>query len=183
MAVWWNLGNTRLSALGSRLSALGSRLSALGSRLSALGSRLSALGSRLSALGSRLSALGSRLSALGSRLSALGSRLSALGSRLSALIMRATGPGRFCQAFFRAVHNVSPSAPFRLGNRARKATGPDRSQRRPLPISEAPHETSVSGFVDVSKDTDRRDTVWNFERVHGRPIPAPLQFKRAATGS
>ena len=59
------------------------------------------------------SALGSRLSALGSRLSALGSRLSALGSRLSALMMRATGPGRFCQAFFRAVHNFSPSAPFR----------------------------------------------------------------------
>ena len=130
---------SRLSALGSRLSALGSRLSALGSRLSALGSRLSALGSRLSALGSRLSALGSRLSALGSRLSALGSRLSALGSRLSALTMRATGPGRFCQAFFRAVHNFSPSAPFRPGNRARKAAAPivlnvipRRFQKRPM---------------------------------------------------
>ena len=35
-------------------------------------------------------------------------------------------------------------------------------------------------YVDVSKDTDRRDTVRNFERVHIRTIP--LQFKRVSTG-
>ena len=102
----------------------GSRLSALGS---ALGSpRLSALGSRLSALGSRLSALGSRLSALGSRLSALGSRLSALGSRLSALIMRAAGPSRFCQAFFRAIHDFfqTPRRPGRETARASTKQAP-----------------------------------------------------------
>ena len=50
------------------------------------------------------------------------------------------------------------------------------------PISEAPHETGASGFVDVSKDTDRRDSVRNFERVHVRLVPFPLQFKRTSTG-
>ena len=52
----------------------------------------------------------------------------------------------------------------------------------PPPISEAPHETGVSG-VDVSKDTDRRDSVRNFQRVHLRPVPATLQFTRDLTGS
>ena len=44
-----------------------------------------------------------------------------------------------CQAFFRVVHNFSPSAPFRPGNRVRKATGPIvlnvvpcRFQKRPM---------------------------------------------------
>ena len=169
----------RGTALGSRLSALGSRLSALGSRLSALGSRLSALGSRLSALGSRLSALGSRLSALGSRLSALGSRLSALGSHNES---QRTKP--LLSSLFSSHSRLFPNpAPLRPGNRVRKATGPIVHNVVCPPISEAPHETGVSGFVDVSKDTDHRDSVRNFERVHVRPVPAPLQPKRTSTGS
>ena len=36
----------------------------------------------------------------------------------SALMMRANGPGRFCQVFLRVIHNFSPSVPFRAGNRA-----------------------------------------------------------------
>ena len=164
-----------LIALGSRLSALGSRLSALGSRLSALGSRLSALGSRLSALGSRLSALGSRLSALGSRLSALGSRLSAHNSRVNTLVG--------CQAFFRAVHNFFSLRAVATGKPRAQGGRSDHSQRHPLPISEAPHETGVSGFVEVSKDTGRRDTVRNFNVSTSDPSPVPLQFKRTSTGS
>ena len=38
----------------------------------------------------------------------------------------------------------------------------------PLPISAAPHDTGVSGFVDVSNNTDHRDSVRKVERVHGR---------------
>ena len=36
----------------------------------------------------------------------------------SALIMRANGPGRFCQVFLRVIHNFSPSVPFRADDRA-----------------------------------------------------------------
>ena len=72
-------------------------------------------------------------------------------SRLAALIMRATGRRHFCQAFFRAVHNffslhvVASGKPRVQGGRF------DYSQRRPPPVSEAPHETGVSGFAEVSK--------------------------------
>ena len=55
----------------------------------------------------------------------------------------------------------------------------DRSQRRLQPISEAPHETGVSGFVDVLKDTDCRDSVRSFERVHVR-VKIPYQDKRVS---
>ena len=87
--------------------------------------------------------------------------------------MRATGPGRFWQAFFRAIHDFFPTSRF---------SGLIVLNLVPPPISEAPHETGLSGFVDVSKDTDRRDSVRNFEPVHLRPVPAPLQLKRASTG-
>ena len=59
----------------------------------------------------------------------------------SALIMRANGPGRFCQVFLRVLHNFSPSVPFRAGNRSpphtsRKKwsirTGHRPTGRRPL---------------------------------------------------
>ena len=53
----------------------------------------------------------------------------------------------------------------------------DRSQRR-LPIAEAPHETGVAGFVDVSNDTDSRDSVQNLEPVPVRPVPPPLNFSK-----
>ena len=43
----------------------------------------------------------------------------------------------------------------------------------PRPISEAPHDTGLSGFVNVSKDIDRRDSVRNFEWIHVRPILFP----------
>ena len=36
----------------------------------------------------------------------------------SALVMRANGPGRFCQVFLRVIYNFSPSVAFRAGNRA-----------------------------------------------------------------
>ncbi len=57
---------------------------------------------------------------------------------------------------------------MRAGNPARKAAGPIVLNVVPPPISEAPPETGLSGFADVSKDTDRRDSVRNFERVHVR---------------
>ena len=60
-------------------------------------------------------------------------------------------------------NNAATGKPHAQGGRS------DRSQRHPLPISEAPHETG--------------DTVWNFERVHVRPVPVPLQFKHTSTGS
>ena len=67
--------------------------------------------------------------------------------------MSATEPGRICQVFFRAIHNFfflrAVAIVLNLAHR---------------PISEA----GVSGFVDVSKDTDRRDSVRNFELVHLR---------------
>ena len=53
-------------------------------------------------------------------------------------------------------------------SRARQAADPIVLTVVPLPISAAPHDTGVSGFVDVSKDTDRRDSVRNVERVHVR---------------
>ena len=60
----------------------------------------------------------------------------------------------------------------------------DRSQRR-LPIPEAPHETGVAGFVDVSNDTDRRDSVQNLELVHTCPRqarPSSFEFQQAGSG-
>ena len=36
----------------------------------------------------------------------------------SALMMRANGPGRFCQVFLRVIHNFSPSVPFRADDRS-----------------------------------------------------------------
>ena len=39
------------------------------------------------------------------------------------------------------------------------------------PIAEAPHETGVSCFVEVSKDSSRRESVRNFERAHCPPAP------------
>ena len=75
--------------------------------------------------------------------------------------------------FFEQPTTFSKPRPVPTGKPRAQGGRSDRSQRRPLPISEAPHETGVSGFVDVSKDTDRRDSVLNFERVHARPVPAP----------
>ena len=83
--------------------------------------------------------------------------------------------------FFRAIHDFS-QPPRHSGHGARVFRS-DRSQRRPPALSEAPHETCESDFVDVSKDTDRRDSARNFERVHLRPVPATLQFTRDLTGS
>ena len=35
-------------------------------------------------------------------------------------------------------------------------------------------------YTDVAKDTDRRDSVRNFERVHAGPVSAPFQLRRTA---
>ena len=48
-----------------------------------------------------------------------------------------------------------------------------RSQRRHLPISEAPHDPGVSCFVNVSTDTARRDSVRHVERAHVRLVMRP----------
>ena len=49
--------------------------------------------------------------------------------------------------------------------RARKAAGPIILNVVPPPIAEAPHDTGVSGFMDASTDTDRRDSVQSIERA------------------
>ena len=41
-------------------------------------------------------------------------------------------------------------------------------------------ETGISGFEDVSKDTDRRDSVRNFERVHAR-VGSPTRISGSHT--
>ena len=43
--------------------------------------------------------------------------------------------------------------------------GCDRAHRRCLPIAAVPHDTTVSGVVEVSNNTDRRVSVRNVERV------------------
>ena len=53
---------------------------------------------------------------------------------------------------------VEPSILFSLrvvatGKSRAHGDGSDRSHRCPLPISAAPHDTGVSGFVEVSQDT------------------------------
>ena len=81
----------------------------------------------------------------------------------SALIMRANGPGRFCQVFLRVIHNFSPSVPFRAGNRApphtsRKKwsirTGHRPTGRRPLgplgPVDPARSSASFSFVYALS---------------------------------
>ena len=81
------------------------------------------------------------------------------GSRLSALIMRANGPGRFCQVFLRVIHYFSPSVPFRPDNRtpphtSRKSglSGPTTAAtgRRPLgPLGPVDPARSSASFVFV----------------------------------
>ena len=59
----------------------------------------------------------------------------------SALMMRAKGPGRYCQVFFRVIHNFFPSAPFRLDNRA------------------PPHTSRKSGLSEPTA-TPPEDVLW-----------------------
>ena len=47
-------------------------------------------------------------------------------------------------------------------------------------MSAAPHDTGVSGFVEVSNDTDRRASVRNVERAHVKPILVTSQLTRAS---
>ena len=99
------------------------------------------------------------------------------------LIMAESKYSLVVKPFFEKSITFSPSAPLQpVGNRARKAAGPIVLNVVPPPISEAPHETGVLGFVDASKDTDRRDSVRGIERARIRPVPAPLKPMRSATG-
>ena len=59
----------------------------------------------------------------------------------SALIMRANGPGRFCQVFLRVIHNFSPSVPFRAGNRA-----PSHTSRKKWSIRTGHHRHRKTSF-------------------------------------
>ena len=68
-----------------------------------------------------------------------------LGSAYNSRVKTLVG----CQAFFREVHNFFSLRAVATGKPRAQGGRSDRSQRRPLPISEAPHETGVSGFVDV----------------------------------
>ena len=62
----------------------------------------------------------------------------------AALVMRANGPGRFCQVFLRVIHNFSPSVPFRAGNRA-----PPHTSRKKWSIrtDHRPHRKTSFGPV------------------------------------
>ena len=59
----------------------------------------------------------------------------------SAPIMRANGPGRFCQVFLRVIHNFSPSVPFRAGNRA-----PSHTSRKKWSIRTGHHRHRKTSF-------------------------------------
>ena len=70
----------------------------------------------------------------------------------AALIMRANGPGRFCQVFLRVIHNFSPAVPFRAGNRApphtsRKKWSIRTGHRRHRKTSFGPLEPGRSGAL------------------------------------
>ena len=81
-----------------------------------------------------------------------------------------------------ATHYVYSKALADRYSTRRFAAGPIVLNVVPPAHFRSAHETGVSCFVDVSKDTDRRDSVRNFERVHVRSVSAPLQLKRASTG-
>ena len=74
----------------------------------------------------------------------------------SALIMRTNGPGRFCQVFLRVIHNFSPSAPFRLDNRA-----PPHTSRKKWSIRTNRHRKTSFGPV-VPVDPARSSAWFSF---------------------
>ena len=75
---------------------------------------------------------------------------------------------------------IIPPPPRRCERETARARRPLRlfSTSSP-PIAEVPHETGVSCFVEVSKDSSRRESVRTFERAHCPP--APLIGRIAAT--
>ena len=75
--------------------------------------------------------------------------------RRSALIMRANGPGRFCQVFLRVIHNFSPSAPFRAGNRA-----PPHTSRGKWSIRTDRHRHRKTSFGPVGPVDPARSSAW-----------------------
>ena len=65
------------------------------------------------------------------------------------------------------------------GKSRRQGDGSDRAHRRRLPMAAVPHDTAVSGVVEVSNNTDRRVSVRNVERAHVKPALVTSQLTRA----
>ena len=85
-----------------------------------------------------------------------------------------------CQVFCRVVHPCSPSASLRPGESRGQGDGSDRAHRRRLPIAAVPHDTAVSGVVEVSNNTDRRVSVRNVERTQSKLGLVTTQLTRAS---
>ena len=62
------------------------------------------------------------------------------------------------------------------GKSRRQGDGSDRAHRRRLPIAAVPHDTGVSGVVEVSNNTDRRVSVRNVERATSDPSRFPYSL-------